>query len=204
MKRVTVLHKRGMTLVEVLVVSAIFTVVLQAITVGVIALYKSNAYALAQSYQVQYARQGISSMVRDIREMTYADDGTFPLARMEPNAIGFYSDIDRDKSVEYVEYELTDTTLVKRIYNATGTPVTYDTASPDTTLTISEYVQNIDQATSTFYYFDTYGDPATPATTVTDIRYIGVQLIVNVKPLLDPGEFMLRGSAALRNVMDNI
>ncbi len=193
-----------MTLVEVLVVSAIFTIVMQAITVGVIAMYKSNAYTIAQSYQVQYARQGIISMVRDIREMTYADDGTFPLARMEEHVIGFYSDIDRDNSVEYVEYEVAGTTLSKRIYNATGTPITYDTTSADITLTISEYVQNINQATSTFYYFDTYGDVATAMTRVTDVRYIGVQSIVNVDPVLDPGQFMLRGSAALRNVMDNI
>lgn len=175
-----------------------------AMTLSIASLYKSNAYTIAQAHQVQFARQGIHAMVRDLREMTYADDGTFPLARMEDNIIGFYSDIDRDDSVEYVEYELASTTLSKRVYNATGTPVTYDTSSADNTFIVSEYVQNLVQATSTFFYFDTYGVQANGASTVTDIRYIQVQSIVNVDPIRDPGQFMLRGSAALRNVMDNI
>lgn len=204
MKRHTVQYKKGMTLVEVMVVSSIFALIMYALTLSVASLYRSNAYTIAQAYQVQFARQGIHSMVRDIREMTYADDGTFPLARMEDHVIGFFSDIDRDDSVEYVEYELASTTLTKRIYNATGTPVTYDTSSADATFTISEYVQNVNQATSTFFYFDTYGDLSTATSTVTDIRYIQVQSIVNVDPIRDPGQFMLHSSAALRNVMDNI
>ncbi len=181
-------------------VSAIFGLVMFALGESIVSLYKSNAYTMAQAVQVQYARRGVQTLVRDMREMTYADDGTFPLARMEEHLIGFYSDIDRDNSVEYVEYELASTTLVKRTYNATGSPPTYSTTTADSVQILSEYAQNRNQGTSTFYYFDANGNPATSSALVTDVRFIRVQTIINVDPVRDPGQFMLRGSASLRNV----
>jgi len=198
-------RNKGMTLVEMIVVTAIFSLIMIAIGNTVATFYKANAYTIAQANEVANARRGVQTFIQDVREMTFADDGTFPLAKMQDNLIGFYSDIDRDNSVEYVEYELIGTTtLVKRIYNATGTPVTYNTTAADETDILSRYVQNILQSTSTFKYSDTYGNPAGATTTVTDIRYITMQIIVNIDPIRSPGQFMLRSSAALRNVMDNI
>ncbi len=196
---------QGMTLVEMIVVTALFSILMVAIGNTVSSLYRANAYTFAQAYEVSNARRGIEVFTRDVREMTFADDGTFPLARMEETVIGFYSDIDRDNSVEYVEYELSSTTVFeKRIYNATGSPPVYNMTTPDETYYLSEYVQNIAQGTSTFMYYDTYGALATASTNVTDIRYITLQLIVNIDPVRAPGQFMLRTSSALRNIMDNI
>lgn len=197
-------HKRGFTLVETVVVIAIYTLVMFALFLSIETFYKFNAYAIAQSYQVNHAQRGIEIMVRDIREMTFADDGTFPLAIMEPDKIGFYSDIDRDDSVEYIEYELmATTTLVKRIYTAVGNPPVYS-ATAEATHILSEYVQNANQATSTFFYYDRTGALATATTTVTDIVYVEAQVIVNIDPVRDPGQFMLRSSAALRNLKENL
>ncbi len=194
---------KGFTLTEAVMTVAIFTLVLFAVFQSIITFYRYNAYSMAQSYQVNQARRGIDLLVRDVREMTFADDGTFPLARMEEHLIGFYSDIDRDDSVEYVEYELSTTTLEKRIYGATGTPPVYS-ATPEETHIISEFVQNIPQSTSTFFYYDTSGNLATATTTVTDIVYVAVQIIVNIDPVRDPGEFMLKSSAALRNLRESL
>lgn len=195
----------GMTLVEMIIVTALFSMLMLALGTTAANLYKANAYNIAQSYEVSNARRGVQALSRDMREMTFADDGTFPLARMEDHIIGFYSDIDRDNSVEYVEYELsTSTVFVKRVYNAAGTPVTYDTSAPQETYILSEYVQNIVDGNPTFFYFDTYGNPATATTTVTDIRYISAELVVNIDPVRSPGQFQLRASAALRNIIDNI
>jgi hypothetical protein len=195
----------GMTFVEMIVVIFIFSLVMIALGDSVAALYKLKAYTISQTYQVSNARRGTQAFIRDIREMTFADNGTFPLARMDDHIIGFYSDIDRDNSVEYVEYELDTTILTKRIYNATGSPAEYDTSSPDESLILSEYVQNIIQGTSTFLYYDTNGGlMATSSEAVTDVRYITIQLIVNIDPIRNPGQFMMRSSATLRNVIDNL
>ncbi len=192
----------GLTLVEAIVVIALFTVLSLALTESITSFYRFNAYTIAQAYQVNHARRGVEFLVRDVREMTYADDGTFPLALMEPDRIGFYSDIDRDDSVEYVEYELVDTVFEKRIYDATGTPPVYD-GTPEEAVTLSEYVQNGLQDIDTFTYYDQNGVSASATTTVTDIRYVEVRIIVNIDPVRDPDEFMLQSSAALRNLKEH-
>lgn len=193
----------GFTLVEMLIVAAIFALIMYAVLQSIDTFYKFNAYSIAQAYQVDHARRGMDILVRDMREMTFADDGTFPLAVMGPNNVGFYSDVDRDNSVEYIEYELATTTLIKRIYGATGNPPVYGTV-PEETHILSEYVQNLNQSTSTFYFYDRNGALATASTTVTDIVYLGAQIIVNIDPVRDPGQFMLRSSAALRNLKENL
>lgn len=167
---------------------------------AIAAFYKTNAYTLAQSYEVNSARRGLELIVRDIREMTYGDDGTYPLAEMGTSTIAFYSDIDRDNSVEYVRYVLSGTTLFKYVYNATGTPLAYPTTTPSETYTVSEYVRNVSQATSTFRYYIDGGLLAGGTTTVTDIRFVEGVIIINVDPIRTPGEFTLRASAAPRNL----
>jgi hypothetical protein len=136
--------------------------------------------------------------------MITAEDGTWPLAIIEPHRMGYYSDTDQDDSVEYVLYELTGTTLTKSVFNPSGTPVSYNLTTPDEVQTLSTYVQNINQSTSTFSYFDNGGNQLTSTSPILDVRYIRSQLIVNIDPIRNPGEFMLRSSLAPRNLKDNL
>lgn len=191
--------QRGFTLVETVVVVALFGIISLVLTQSIVSFYNFNAYTLAQAYQVSHVRDSMEQMVRDIREMTFADDGTFPLTIWEDDRIGFYSDIDRDDSVEYIEYELSSTTLEKNIFNATGSPPVYP-AVPETSVILSEYVQNNLQGIPVFEYYTESGARASATTTVTDIRYVRVNIVVNIDPVRDPGEYMLRSSASLRNL----
>ncbi len=191
---------QGFSLVETIVIIALFTIIMLAISDSIATFYRMNAYTIAQSHQIDNARQGVDIMVRDLREMTFADNGTFPLVRMGTTSIGFYSDTDRDNSVEYIEYSLVGTTLYKKLFNATGSPLTYNIASPDSTFILSEYVQNHIQSIPIFVYFDDSGDVAVASTPATDIRYIQTSVIINIDPIRDPGQYMLRSSTALRNL----
>ena len=192
----------GMTFVEMIVVLAIFALLSMVIMNTVASFYRYNAYTIAQSYQVTQARRGVDTMVRDIREMTFADDGAFPLVARATNTIMFYSDIDDDQSVELVEFSLASTSLYKYIYDAVGSPPSYSTSSPDETLLISEYVNNISESYDTFTYYDTNGTVATSGASIADIRFIDVGVIINIDPIRDPGEFLLRSSASLRNLKE--
>ncbi len=193
-------YKKGMTLVETMVIVVIMTIISLAIGESISTFYRHNAYTIAQANQVSHARRGIEYLVRDIREMIHADDGSFPLAVKQSNAISFYSDIDRDDSVELVRYQLDSTTLYKYIYDSVGFPPTYSTTTPDKTMIISEYVQNDLQGHDIFSYKDDAGNEVLASDSVTDVFYIGVNLIINIDPLRDPGQFMLRSSASLRNL----
>lgn len=196
---------RGFSLVEVIVVTAIYTVLLLAITYMVHTLYRQNAYQLAQAEEVDTARSGLTTWVRDAREMTFAEDGSFPLVVASSTRLGFYSDIDRDDLVEYVEYTLSSTTLYKHTYNPFGTPVQYSTSTIDETKTLSVFVQNALQNQALFSYYNASGTPiANPQAMISDIRYIQMHLIVNIDPIRAPGEYLLEGSAAPRNLKNNL
>jgi type II secretory pathway pseudopilin PulG len=194
----------GMTLVEAVVAIGIYSVLMLAVTSSITALYKFNAYALEQSNEVDNARRGVTQWNRDVKEMTTAEDGTWPVAIIAENKFGYYSDTDRDDSIEYVVYELASTTLYKHTHNPVGSPVAYDLVTPDTTEVLSEYVQNIPQATSTFHYYDNSGTQLASTSPIIDVRYIQIQVIVNIDPDRNPGEFMLRSSLAPRNLKDNL
>lgn len=192
-----------MTLVEVIVVIAIYAVLMISVTSTVSFLYQTNSYAVAQAQEVDTARRGLTTWTKDAREMIPSAEGTWPVAIMEPNRIGFYSDVDKDSVIEYVVYSLASTTLYKYTYEPSATS-SYSTSTPSRTFIISEFVQNLVQATSTFRYFNAAGVAVAPTGLLTDVRYIQVHLIVNIDPIRSPGEFVLRSSAAPRNLKDNL
>lgn len=197
-------YSSGMSLLEMVILIGIYTLLLLAITSSIAEIYKYNSYAISQANEIENARNGMTRWSKDVREMTDGEDGTFPLAVIEEHRIGYYSDTDQDLSVEYVEYILASTTLTKYTYNATGSPAVYSTTTPDLTETISLYVQNINEATSTFQYFDNAGTLLSSTSPIIDVRYIKAQFIVNIDSVRSPGEFMLRSSVAPRNLKDNL
>lgn len=195
----------GFTLVEMLMVIAINLLLLVVITTTIVTIYQTNSYSFAQSNEIEAARRGVGIWVRDAREMTLAATGAYPIVILENNRMAFYSDIDRDNLVEYVEYSLSTTTLRKRTYNPVGYPPVYSTTTPDSTEIISEFVQNISQGQKIFTYYDAAGiELASPSAMLTDARYITMKLIVNIDPVRSPGEFALQASAAPRNIKDNL
>jgi hypothetical protein len=194
----------GLTLAETIVAVSLYTILSLVLFTAIQSIYQTNAYNFDQADEVNNARRGLYTITRDMREMTFGEDGTFPVVVKEPNLIGFYSDIDRDDSVEYVEFELASTTFYKYVYNATGSPPVYDFTTPDETNIISEYVQNSVNGTSTFFYYDTNNLPLDSSSLLTDVRYIRTQIIVNIDPLRSPGEFMLQSGVAPRNLKDNL
>lgn len=198
-------RQAGMTLVELVMIIGISVLLLAAITASIVNLYQINGYNIAQSYEIDNARRGLQDWLSDVREMSYGDNGTFPIALMEDQQIGFYSDVDNEPSVEYVEYELTGTNLFKRTYKGTGSPIVYNFVTPVKTELLSEYVQNLNQTLATFQYYDTDGALLDPALSpLTDVRYIEVKVIVNIDPIRSPGEFLLKSGVSPRNLKDNL
>jgi type II secretory pathway pseudopilin PulG len=197
-------QKSGMTLIEAVVVIGLYTLLSAVIMATITNFYKSNAYSLEQVDEIENARRGMTQWNRDAKEMTTAEDGSFPIALIDQHRFGYYSDTDQDNLVEYVEYVLATTTLKKFSYNPSGTPASYNLTTPDTEQTLSEYVQNINQGTSTFLYFDNAGNKLSSTSPIINVRYIQAQMIVNIDQNRSPGEFMLRSSIAPRNLKDNL
>lgn len=194
------IQPKGMTLVETIVVLALFSILSIAIMTVIASFYRYNAYTIAQAYQVDSARKGVELLVRDLREMTYSDNGAFPLVSRATSSVEFYSDIDRDNSVELVRYELVDQTLFKYIYESSGIPAVYP-SEPSRTETISEYVHNDLEGVIMFTYYNNQGVELS-GTGVSEVRHINVAVVVNVDPIREPGKYHLRSSASLRNLKE--
>lgn len=186
-------------------VVSLSTLLMLVITSSIANIYQANSFAMAQSNEIDQARRGLQAWLVDAKRMNFADDGTFPLMEMEPHKMSFFSQLDDDDSMEFVEYYLDNKVLYKKVYEASGHPPVYDFSTPVRTEILSKFVQNLGEGVDTFSYFDNAGNQLTSATALlTDVRYFSIKVIVNTDPIRAPGEFLLQSGATPRNMKDNL
>lgn len=193
---------RGITFIEMIVIIAIGTAASLVLTGNIIYLYKVNQISYEQGFALESARKGIELTVRDIREATYSDNGSFPIVAISPYSLIVYSDTDRDNSVERIRYFVTGTDFKRGIVDASGNPPVYSTAG-EKILVVSDYVRNAEQNIPVFQYYDATGAEITDFNNVTAVTFVKANLIVNISPTHLPDEFLLRSSAAVRNLRPN-
>ena len=122
----------------------------------------------------------------------------YPLSAISSSSLTFYADTDRDTAVEKIRYQLSGNSLMRTVTDPSGDPPTY--SGTGTTTMVSEYVRNTTQNVSVFQFFDASSTEITSASDIVRIISVTINLIVNVTPDRDPGEFTLRSSATLRNL----
>lgn len=188
---------------EMLVVVSVSSLVMGMIVASILYFYRSNTNTLEQALQIESARKGITQAVRDIREATYGDDGSYPIAAFATSSLTFYSDVDRDSSTERIRYFLQGSTFKKGVINPTGSPAVYNPATEEISI-VSEYTRNGDQNIPIFRYYTASSTEITTFATTTGIAFISINLVVNVNPARLPGEFTLKSSATLRNLKTNL
>lgn len=189
---------RGITLIETVVSVSIFTMIMVVVVTSVLFFYRANSSSLEQSYQIDSARRGVEFLTRDIREATHGDDGSYPVSAIGPTSLTFYSDTDLDQDVEQITYTLSGTTLSRTVKEPSGTPSSYPGLG--TTTPVSLYVRNGEESQSIFRYYDGAGSEITNYQEVGEVRFVSINLIVNILPVRAPEEFTLRSSATLRNL----
>lgn len=190
--------QRGMTFLEVIVWVSVFTLAMLAVSSSLISFYRSNAYTIEQGQAVENARRGITSTIREMRELQTASNGAYPIVSIGQNAFEFYSDVDSDPYIERVRYEVVGTEFVRFVLDPTGEPLSYN--GSEVSSVVSEEVRNIANSIITFTYYDTNGAEVTDFERVQDVRFVRLDLVVNVNPNRLPNELTLRSSAALRNL----
>ncbi len=195
--------KMGMTMIEMLVTLSIFIVIMLAITFSLVSFYRYNAYGVEQSAAVDSARRGIEPTINHIREATYSDEGAYPVVSASQNSFSFYSDIDRDNSVEKIRLFLDSGVFKKGVIESAGDPLTYD-GQPETVFILSENVRNVDQGVNIFKYYNNTGVEIIDLSNVSEIAFVKMSVIVNINPARSPNEFTIRASAALRNLKTNL
>lgn len=192
---------RGIGLAESIVVVAMTAVVAGALLSAIRYFYLNNAYVFEATTSVDQARRGLSVMLHNVREASYADDGNYPVGVAATSSVTFYSDVDADGGIERVKIWRYNNTLYKVVTNSGGNPPTY-AGQTSATSTIASYIRNA-SSTPLFTYYDSSGTQlSTSSPTLSQIRTIGANIQVDLNPNRAPQVFILEGSATLRNLKD--
>lgn len=197
--------QRGFSFIEVLVWIALFIVVMLAVATSVIYFYKTNSASINEASALAGAQRGLDDMMTTIREASYSSNGAYPIVAMSPSDLKFYAAVPGQTFVEEIEYSIATSsgsgaTLYRGVIIPVGDPPSYAVSAASTTLT--NYVQNLALGTSTFSYYDSNGNLITDYTQIQKLRFVTVDLVLNVDPA-QPHYVELRSSAAMRNLVGN-
>lgn len=192
--------RRGFSFIEMVVVIGIFSMTMISVTSSILYFYRSNTYSVEQVRAIFSGRRGIDNFTRDMREATYAEDGSYPVASIGTSTITFYADVDSQSDVEKIRYFLDSGDLKRGIIKASGSPLGY-TGSESISI-MSDYVRNLEKNVNIFSFQTATGTVITNASSTQKVRFVLMSLVVNVNPNRLPEEFLLRGSSSIRNLKD--
>lgn len=188
-----------MTLVEAVIWIAMFTIIMVSLMSTLLYFYHTNHYALEEASAISSGQRGIDDLVRTLREASYSSNGAYPIVAIGPTQITLYSDINADPRVEQVTYRIQGNSLYEDVVEPTGNPPVYGTST--STSDISDYVRNVVQGITAFTYYDKNGVQISNYNNIADVRFVSVNLIIDVNADDQPGQLTLRSSAALRNLV---
>jgi type II secretory pathway pseudopilin PulG len=189
---------KGFTLVETVVVVSLTTLVGLGLLAMITFFYRSNAFLLEATSAVDSASRGLNEALESLREASYAEDGTYPLASAATSSVTFYGDMDDDASVERVRLYLSGYVLYRGVTNAGGNPPSY-AGQTESVETIATWVKNAN-ATPVFRYFDDDGLELTGTIDISRVRSVRTRLDVDINPQRAPNILILEGAATLRNL----
>tara|TARA_B100000745_G_scaffold300372_1_gene254066 strand:+ start:5048 stop:5596 length:549 start_codon:yes stop_codon:yes gene_type:complete len=178
---------------------SVVVIIIVAIVVSLRYAYRGQRFAFEQADATRSARAGISRVVEDVREASYADDGAYPIVAMATSSITFYSDYDNDNKVERIRYFLENTDFKRGIIESAGDPPAYEPSNEIVTV-VSDNVRNESVGVPLFTFYDTSGVEMSTLSEVDELAFLLVRLMVNLNPERAPNDFELRSSAALRNI----
>jgi type II secretory pathway pseudopilin PulG len=193
-------YSRGFTLMETVVVVSLMVVVGGALSSMIQYFYRTNAYVLQESTATQNARQGLTASMQNLREASYGDDGSFPIATAATSTITFYANVNGGTGVQMVRYYILGTTLYRGVTISTGNPPSYG-GQPEVTTTIATYVRNT-VAMPVFQYYDDTNTLLVAPVNLSLVSSITTTLLIDVDPNRSPNVYTLLGSATLRNLRD--
>ncbi len=192
----------GFTLIETVVVISMTALIFAAVSWAIVSFYRANAYVIQQSFAVNNARKGVEKMVKEIREATYSDVGSYPIVSASSSEFIFYSDVDRDNKVERIRYTINGINLERGETKSSGDPLAYDLENEKVS-PVSGYIRNTTQQ-PVFSYFDSLGNKVANLNNVSEISLVKIKLVVNIVEGRAPEEFTLYSTAQMRNLKTNL
>lgn len=199
--------KEGFTLAETIVSIFAFAIIMLGLVALVSQIFtgtNKQSMVLADTDQARKLGYGI---INELRNAQTANNGAYPLEVAQNQQIVFYSNADRDSSIERIRYYLSGGKLYRGVvdYNGSG----YNTSTE-----VSRLVQNnVANSTTTplFLYYDSnYVGSSTQISlsqpiTMTQVKYVRLNIqIYNKAGLKDTNVYTLNIGGAIRNLKTNL
>jgi len=199
---------QGMTIIEMMVAIAIFTLGIAGFTLLFSRAWQSNSYTLEMGQASMSAAQGVNKIVQYIREARQSDNGAYPVVSADDNDLVFYCDYDRDGKTERIHFYRSGSDVIMGIRRpSSGFPVTYASGYGETQVIASKVVNAT--GNPIFAYYDAHypednvNNPIVTPATVPNIRLVRITLHININPNRAPDNVQIQSFSEMRNLNDH-
>jgi prepilin-type N-terminal cleavage/methylation domain-containing protein len=201
----SMIDQRGFTLAEIVVVTAIFTIILGAVGLLARDIFYYNGVFSSGLASYDDARKILRPIASEIRSAAQSSSGSYNIESANSTTFVFFSDVNADGLKERVRYFLSGTTLKRGIIIPTGSPYQYLSANE----TIIDVVSNVrNGSTAIFTYYDSNYDGTTAALTlpisIASVRLVKITLIIDADPNKPPLPITVMTQVSIRNLKDNL
>jgi prepilin-type N-terminal cleavage/methylation domain-containing protein len=207
LQKIITSKKKGMTLIEMMIAIAIFTMGMVGFSLLFAQSWKSNSFIIEENVASAQAYRSVNTITSELREIRQSATGEYMIKTATSDELVVYVDDDKDGTVERVRFFIDGSSNIfkKGVAKPVGSPLAYPANySADIITNLALYVVNEEQSEPLFKYFNStntqLGAPARP----TEIRVIDLNLWVNIKPLSAPDNVRIGTSVEIRNLDESI
>lgn len=200
---------KGLTLIEMMMSIAIFTMGIAGFTILFSKTWKTNSYVLEMGQSSMNASQGVNKIVDYIRRSKQADDGAYPIKSADGNNLVLFSDYDKDDVTERLHFYKSGQNILMGVTDPTVTlPKTYPSSDQQIITLVSSVVNASNEPIFSYYNRDYPGDitnnPLTMpvASHLADIRLMKIFLQINTNPNKLPSNVRIQSFVEMRNLND--
>jgi hypothetical protein len=197
-------RQAGLTTIELTICILLAATLTVALLRFLVSGFPLSKVTYLQARSTETARLQLRRITKAIRQARLSETGAYAIAEALPQKLVFYSDVDGNGQAERLRYELVGTNLQRGVVHPSGTPLSYNLASEQTT-TVTAHVENGLQPIFVYYDGDFPADPAPlDPVDVTEIKYIQFNLMLDVDPLVDPPPLTVESQVQVRNLKTNL
>jgi prepilin-type N-terminal cleavage/methylation domain-containing protein len=198
------IRRRGFTLLEILIASAISVGVLALATFFAIDITNFGLFLGNRLETERDLEQTLRIFISEVRSMGPSENGSYPIAQADTTGFTFFTDLDADTTFEQVRYFLNGTTLQKGVIEPAGTPAVYDPANEVVREVVPYVVPGSDILTYWGQgYIGEIASLSTPAD-VSLIRLVRMRATVDMDTKVPPGPSTQSIHVTIRNLRGEI
>lgn len=200
-------NKNGFTLVETIVVVAIFSILALGVSAIFTHVFSSSRNRLASIDVIDQARLATTNFTNEIRVASVGVDGSFPIVTADSREIVFYTNYNQENGlVSKIRYYAATSTLYKSTIVPTGSPLSYNSANEKIKTVQTDLASTTEKI---FYYydgdFDGESSPLSEPVNVNDIKFVKINLnIIKKTSNTDTSSFNTSAGSSIRNLKDNL